>query len=705
MLDRSGPGVPRSRSGLCDIQRRKKAIRSTAIGVVATVVLMLGAVLGWRYYSDWRLGRVVLTTDGPPLIAQLLPESGDEPIGEPFDVGKRTALSLPAGDYRLRLTGTGRLGRTYRMGVDRGETHSHRLSLDEGLLLDEPAIPFSSATDALILKPGKADFIQWDGWTLMRRDGATGHPIWDAASPGRIQNGGHDPEYTLTWMRRLALIWDDTPPGTLVKPAPDLDGDGTCDVVMAFARTPSLMAVSSKNGGMIWTYSAALDGVVGPDPLGPSEFLKALGEIKSAGAGKSQPAVKGARVGRVIGQPALVPIDGDDIPDLVAVFFVFEDPTGSAVSFGVDGSVIQFDMFRPGRRVMAAISGRTGRGLWSRALDTTPQSRPWLWDRIRRWAPPNLPFEAFDVQISVVTGRLGTTLGEVVGSRWTALDPASGRPVGRPIDLGFSPVRPVQYADLDGDGSPDVLALGPGSKAGILTLAAFSTATREPIWQAPIEGFASWIRLAGGSAGWPLILDLNGDGHAEVAVPDWDSHPRFHEYRGVRLLDGVTGQVRWVRPLQPATRADDGLVHLLEAPDLDGDGTRELMAVSTYDGRLPNSGRLEPPRIFVDALSGKDGRALWAWNVDAALTLLRIGAPCWWGRGPDGWPMLAIPIGGKDPEEERTDHSPEGSTPVVVHVLAAFDGSGVPHDRGLRPAQAGRSGWRWPGRPVGFCKR
>ena len=48
-------------------------------------------------------------------------------------------------------------------------------------------------------------------------------------------------------------------------------------------------------------------------PLGPA-------------AGTPEPAIKG---GRVIGSPVLVQADGDGIPDLLALFFVFDDPTGT----------------------------------------------------------------------------------------------------------------------------------------------------------------------------------------------------------------------------------------------------------------------------------------------------------------------------------------------------------------------------------------
>ena len=109
--------------------------RSGAIGIAATVLLMLGAVLGWRYYSDWRLGRVELTTDGPPLTAQVLAESGDEPIGEPFDFGTRTGPLLAGRRLSApRSPGPAGSAGPIDSGVNRGETHSYRLSLDEGLL-------------------------------------------------------------------------------------------------------------------------------------------------------------------------------------------------------------------------------------------------------------------------------------------------------------------------------------------------------------------------------------------------------------------------------------------------------------------------------------------------------------------------------------------------------------------------------------------
>ena len=69
------------------------------------MLLLAAAWLGWRFYSQWRLGRVELTNDGVPLTAEVLSASGEEAIGEPFEIVTRSTLALPDGDYQLRLSG------------------------------------------------------------------------------------------------------------------------------------------------------------------------------------------------------------------------------------------------------------------------------------------------------------------------------------------------------------------------------------------------------------------------------------------------------------------------------------------------------------------------------------------------------------------------------------------------------------------------
>ena len=82
------------------------------------------------------------------------------------------------------------MSQTYKVAFHRGETRAHHLTLDENRLLGAESIPFSFVTETVTLRPGKADFIEWNGETLIRRDGSTGKPIWDAARPARPWSPG-----------------------------------------------------------------------------------------------------------------------------------------------------------------------------------------------------------------------------------------------------------------------------------------------------------------------------------------------------------------------------------------------------------------------------------------------------------------------------------------------------------------------------------
>ncbi len=172
-----------------------KTVRIVATSVAATLIVLLAGFAVWRFYAWSRLGWIVLTSDGTPLRAQVLAESGDVTIGEPFDLVTQVTLALPAGDYQLRVSAVGRLSRAYRFAVNRGETQTHPLSLDEGRLLGgerdpnldpfekarEAPMPFAPVTVALELTPGKADLVEWTGQALIRRDGVSGNPVWDAS--------------------------------------------------------------------------------------------------------------------------------------------------------------------------------------------------------------------------------------------------------------------------------------------------------------------------------------------------------------------------------------------------------------------------------------------------------------------------------------------------------------------------------------------
>ncbi|MHB1557754.1 MAG: FG-GAP repeat domain-containing protein [Isosphaeraceae bacterium] len=654
--------------------RQKSSLRTTriaAISAAATLVVLAVILGGWWAYSEWRIGWIELTNRGPVATVRVLGERSDEPIVEPFEVVKNSTLALPDGDYRLRIDAEGRLGRTYRVAVNRGETIKHGIWLDDGRLLGQDSqrfgqggkdlqygepMPFASKTVALELTPGRSDLVEFNGRTLIRRDGTTGKVVWDALSPTGPYHPGREPS---RWIRPISRReW----PFTILEPAVDLDGDGTRDVLLIFTAGPSFLAISGADGSMIWNHIAAADGPGGPQAEGP--------ELP----GPLQPA---SRPADLIGDPAVADIDGDGTPDIVATLIFREFPaeverrTGQPVRSGTRSFL---------HRYVQAISGRSGRWIWSCKLDPVSYlgSNPPLW---------------WEQAAAVVTGRRSTWIGILDGTQYRTIDPASGKPSAAPIELGSRPVRPLQHADLDGDGEPELLALGPGPTAKQQSLRAFSIATGRSLWSATVDASYSWRGFSASPKPWPWMFDLDRDGRFEVIVPDSGTLPPKVAFRGMTVLDGRSGKPRWTRPMMHENGVDDDeLRHLVEAPDLDGDGTRDLIAFSRFEGRnppaTPGAFRWEPARAYADALSARDGRLLWTWHVDLEENKYAfLWEPRWWGRGADGWPALVLPLGGRDPNRSAQPADDDGLHPAAVNVLEVTTGRELHRAAGLSRAK------------------
>ena len=287
------------------------------------------------------------------------------------------------------------------------------------------------------------------------------------------------------------------------------------------------------------------------------------------------------------------------------------------------------------RRIIVGISGRSGRWLWSYPVDEKAIK---------------LSRTRIDPPAVLVKTRHSAVVAYVDGTQWVGLDPATGKRVAGPFDLGCIPVTPAQYADSNADGEPEVLVLGPDP-----------TGT-----QAPLSAFS--IKTGGAALERTSRFRLSGSGHRQfLARPSHDRRSRRRRPAGNRdrrrRQDAAAGRLsrrapdRWfhrsatvAHAMRPArAKANDGLVEIIVAPDLDGDSVAEVITVSVH-----HEG--DPWAVYVDALSGKDGRRLWWWKSDLPLWFPAIGKPRWWGRGADGWPMLALPWGADDDSIEGRLH-------------------------------------------------
>ena len=635
-----------------------------ALGVA---VMTLLAIAGWRIYAGWRTGRVELWTEGDPVVVQVLAEDSDTPIGEPFDLATRAVVELPDGDYRLRVDGKGRLGRTFRFAVNRGETLAHSISIDEGrLLAEEPGeesepvtrrherwIPFEPVTTALELEPGTRHFVQWSDRSLYCRDGRTGAVLWDALHPAQAFDEGRDPAPSIR-----SFSGDTGGVGSaniermqVFERAYDFDGDGTGDVLCSFNESAAFVSLSGKDGSLLWDHLTSIDG---------------LPRAKEALAESNTNMRRPARMEILLGEAAVGDLDGDGRADLVATIVSTDWHTVVQPPRAQSGNrQIQMEVQRY-RRAIVAISGSSGLGLWRYAVDETPKDLP------RRGSIPRGPALLVDLGGSPVVAYVDDT-------KWLGLDPATGKLRLGPIELGVVPERPVKHVDLDGDGEPEIVALGPGFGRGEARVSAISIKTGRELWAEDIDNVYVEANSGLAAPDYPAIVDLGGDGGPGIVVADSGTMRPGVGYRGVRMIDARTGTTRWRRPLRPQTSGKDGLVQIIAGPDLDGDGTRDVVTVSLFVGRNPPTVVQplpeEPRRIYVDALSGRDGRVLWWWKVDGPeMGKTGIGKPAWWWRGSDGWPLLAVPLGAQSLEGLTSRVQYDALTKPNVHLLEASTG-------------------------------
>ena len=89
---------------------------------------------------------------------------------------------------------------------------------------------------------------------MQRLDGLTGRPVWDAplvCSEVNLPDGVEFHEWAPV-LRRSA--WGQVSEDIFVSPPPDLNQDGTRDLVFVSRTTASLLAVSGADGEILWWF-------------------------------------------------------------------------------------------------------------------------------------------------------------------------------------------------------------------------------------------------------------------------------------------------------------------------------------------------------------------------------------------------------------------------------------------------------------------
>jgi tRNA A-37 threonylcarbamoyl transferase component Bud32/outer membrane protein assembly factor BamB len=683
------------------VREQKLSVPSVA-GAAALLLLLFGVLVagllsfqGSAFEPKHTLELKVVdysAGQGIPWTGEVFNAGREESLAAPFAVPTVAPVHLPAGDHLLRLTRPGYLSATYPFSV-RDNNSDPRLTVlylepqtmqlvgpgaaptpprrywpavnDRDTLvfrsqhlwakpLEKVAsfvvFPGANGTDLVTLTTDK-DFASW----CQRLDGKSGEPRW------RQDLAGDTP---------LGHFWQTHRVGfscRLLQPAPDLDGDGTPDLVWAGIHTPVVVALSGKTGELLWHDA-------------PAEFEARLA---------ASPRLPVPYLDGVTATVALPDVDGDGIPDLTGVF------------------VLQARESDPRRRFLRALSGRTGKLLWSVELPTFPVEERGL----RRE-------DLFTPALIDLEGR--PVLACVAGETLLGIDVATGQPAWPARALGLDLLRPPQFVDLRGDGGTQALLLHREAE-GPLHLSALNLPGGETLWE------RTWAEAPTASEDWPLVTDLDGDGKPEVIVRqsrfrysegrEYETVPlpREHDpnvtvqlqpsrptYRvpqeghvGVAVLEGSTGETRWEHWLgrddfnQFSSREP---LRLLVGPDPAADGTRALFVASLLRDRSSDN-RLHE-FLYVDALAGADGRSLWWWRqrVGGRFGLAGPydgpGRPVWWPASKSKRPLLVVPFRDTDNRAATYVLSPTGRLLHVVSrlwepVTGDLDGDGAAELLGL----------------------
>ena len=273
--------------------RRNRRNTLLTMGTAAAVLVMAaGVLLMTQRLERWLQGRLFLATDGPSLTAELLTVQG-EPAGASFTVPTEEPLAaLPAGDYQLRLRGRGYLDETMQVRVERGVERAFDVSLDEQRLWEPLAVPRCYELAAL---NGRTDLLILTEHGVTRRHGSTGAVLWTTDLDAKSHPALADFRWDWDIQGSPSGRGDKDRRPQLLQPGPDLDGDGTPDLVWTSRRQAAVLALSGKDGHVLWCWQAE------PPKLPPnSQFVQDK-----------------ASTGTILGQPAVLDVDRDGTPDLI----------------------------------------------------------------------------------------------------------------------------------------------------------------------------------------------------------------------------------------------------------------------------------------------------------------------------------------------------------------------------------------------------
>ena len=599
------------------LQKHQRMVTTAATAAGVAAALIFGVSMSLHSYRQSKLGRLQfdsLRDLSAPLVADVLHEDGTPAIPS-FTIPTQQPIEIPEGDYELQLHSAGTMSDSYHFSVTPSKNRVEiRTNLEDKNVwpptqVDGPWIPWQ--------RPDGTDFVVFDKQGITLLDGKTSDKIW--------KSNLHEQK---EWFRDRHLLpssWDWwNPHGNSLKSTEghafgyariatdpvDCNADGTDDLVLAFRFRPIILAISGRDGTPLWCQVGR---------IGDKVDRRLHGTVWEA--------------------PIVTHVDDDGVADLIA-------------SYGIEGRADDGRTITMG--IVHALSGSTGESIWKYEIDPklhNTNKMPYAPFSARWYHEPFMGIEptaseglndVWAYEESGISESRNNHEGDWV-PYGPALDPTSqGKEIvlfagkqrlnldirsGKLVSSGplnDTPVRMPQWIEETQQFLvctrilPNKNATGSAKKRTALRVALWDSAWIKPIWQIDVAADWEWQidfdEITRKLRKWPLIEDLDGDGVNEVILPA-DSAASTDAWREVpkgkiQVLDIKTGKPKLVS--ESITNMAGQLNHFAVADDVDGDGIRDIAVVSQFAG--PEVGRSDRDAtrlyIYVDVLSGKDGRQL-----------------------------------------------------------------------------------------------
>lgn len=615
------PTPGQRKDGADSAHRARRCGRWLSLLLLIGLLLIGGSAAIVYFYRQWTIGYVTLSQSlAPMVLVEIRNAAGDKDIRR-ITLPYESEIALPAGDYQVKASAPSMLDTTYRMLVTRDTTRHYTIQehgLDEGA---SRVVRLCSGWDGRVkvkAVPGddRDDLLLFSESRIVRSMPLDGNVRWFL--------GWGDGGTTPTEGERKPLLWQlDT--YRSLRAAGDI-------VLWNNLHLPNRKRTDCKWACRFFRYS----GTTG----------ELLWNASECGLVNGPPAVT-TTGGLILSRSQwIVPANGQT--EVRKPYW-----TRSVEAWGLKGTrrwKVDLDpnwfQIAASRREMHAVDlgesqeEREESIEFSERKSIEERERQRLNLEMREWltfpgggTPADASLRDKRELIGAYPPRIvelsGSSIAMVcAGSYLLGLDTQTGKQVWEPLDLGFVPVRPPQWADFDNDGELDVLLVkwGAGStgdheRAGAVQ--AISLKNRQVIWQHKLReekmrwGWNSWTRSTStgysltGYPGfdWPLVCELEpDDSPVVIAVVKFE-----HEYfsNEIHCLDGRTGTLLWSTPRNNVQR-------LFLISDCDGDGVRDLLVVVTGLHRYVNLGpgvhhnKLADDAFALFIYSGRDGRRILA---------------------------------------------------------------------------------------------